>query len=507
MTTPAGEITPELLSTSSWRDGLVADAGIPIVDVPLVSVGGGIGSFVLTDVLRIAGVAASSIRVLGINEYPWQNYQYLTTVSQIPDGERIRSDSASTPDNIWGFPSYAVREALAARSVRGFIAPLFQVATEPIFTDYYTPKVDHVFRSMAREADRIGYYDVLDRGQVRMVRRREGGGYFTVLTPNDGSSGRVAYRSRWVHLAVGYPGLRFLPDLQTYRERYDDHHQVVNAYEPHEFVYDDLVREPGTVILRGGGIVASRVLQRLIDDRDLHGARTRIVHLFRTYYAGKHGPHFARRRGGDGWAYQGFNWPKGSWGGQQKHRLEQLEGDERKAFYDSMGGTTTPYRRLWQEQLKRGRREGFYSTVVGEVDDVRPAARGVVTRVKTNDGLQEIAADYVIDATGLEADIGEHRVLADLLEHGGAGRNPMGRLDVERTFELRGTRSGDGRAYASGATTLGGYFAGVDTFLGLQYAAIRIVDDLAEQGFARRIGPVRSVAQWWRWARNRSTDR
>lgn len=28
---------------------------------------------------------------------------------------------------------------------------------------------------------------------------------------------RVAYRSRFVHIAVGYPGLKFLPDLQTFR--------------------------------------------------------------------------------------------------------------------------------------------------------------------------------------------------------------------------------------------------------------------------------------------------
>jgi hypothetical protein len=121
--------------------------------------------------------------------------------------------------------------------------------------------------------------------------------------------------------------------------------------------------------------------------------------------------------------------------------------------------------------------------------------------VKTADGVSEISADFIIDCTGLEADISEHRVLADLLEHSGASRNPVGRLDVERTFELRGTASGTGAIYASGATTLGGYFPGVDTFLGLQIAAQEITDDLARRGFCRRIGPVRSTRQWLRWAR------
>jgi hypothetical protein len=79
----------------------------------------------------------------------------------------------------------------------------------------------------------------------------------------------------------------------------------------------------------------------------------------------------------------------------------------------------------------------------------------------------------------------------------------LGRLEVERHFEVKGTKSGDGALYASGATTLGGYFPGVDTFLGLQVAAQEITDDLARRGFGRRIGPLRSTSQWFKWALNR----
>jgi hypothetical protein len=123
-----------------------------------------------------------------------------------------------------------------------------------------------------------------------------------------------------------------------------------------------------------------------------------------------------------------------------------------------------------------------------------------VTRIRTGAGILEIPAHFVIDATGLEGDIRGHRLLADLLDHGGAERNPIGRLAVERTFEIRGARNEPGRAYAVGAPTLGSYFPGVDTFLGLQFGALRITDDLAARGFCKRIGTVRSVTQWWRWA-------
>jgi hypothetical protein len=498
-----GDLTTELIETDWWSDEAVARAGIPVVDVPFVSVGGGIGSFVTTDYLRICGVPTSAIRVLTQLEHPWESYEYLTRVSQIPRGERLRSDSASCPDNIWGFPSYAVREALADRSLR----PLLQVAVEPIFADYYTPRAGHAFATMEKEYHRISYPDMVVKGQVRMVRRRIGGGYFTILTPPENTSRtrRVAYRSTYVHLAVGYPGLKFLPDLMDYRERHRDYGSVVNAYEPHEQIYGRLRAKPGVVLVRGGGIVASRVLQRLIDDRDAHGLQTQIQHVFRTFVTDSHGPNiWMRRRGGDGWAYQGFNYPKSVWGGQLKSRVRKLEGKARADLYHVFGGTNTPVRRSWQEQLRRGRREGWYRAFQGEITAMEPHGTGQVrVELKTENGPQQMTVLGVIDCTGLEADIAEHRVLADLLDHGGAGRNPLDRLDVDRTFEVRGTRSDPGRCYASGTATLGGYFPGVDTFLGLQIAAQEIADDLARDGFCRRLGPLRSTRQWWRWARGK----
>ncbi len=507
-----GDLNQELLSRDVWSDEMVARAGIPVVDVPLVTVGGGIGSFVLVDYLRIAGVPRQDIKVLSVLDRPWQTYEYLTRVSQIPRHERLRSDSASTPDCVWGFPSYAVREFFENKGLTKRLAPLFQVAVEPIFTDYYTPRAGQAFGAMEREAARIGYHDMLVKGQVRLVRRRHGGGYFTVLTPPPGESAtkRLAYRSTYVHLAVGYPGLKFLDDLQEVRTRYPGStHQVVNAYEPHEHVYEELKRRPGsTVLIRGGGIVASRLLQRLIDDRDQFGTQVQIVHVLRTYVSGSHGTSiFNRRKGGDGWAYQGFNYPKSVWGGQLKARVRRAEGEARAQLYKDMGGTNTPKRKYWQAQLKRGRAEGWYRVLAGKVEQVQPTDDHMIgTRLRTKDGVQDLAGHYIIDATGLEADLREHRVLADLLDHSGAGRNPIGRLDVDRDFEVRGCQSPPGTMFASGSITLGGYFPGVDTFLGLQIAALEIVDELARRGFCRRVGPVRSVRQWLRWARGKSVD-
>ncbi|MWA00509.1 hypothetical protein F8568_008990 [Actinomadura sp. LD22] len=501
---PAGDLTPELLRSPVWHDRQVQAAGIPLYDVPLVTVGGGLGSFTLVDVLRIQGAAAGAIRVLSGRDAPWQSWEYLTRVSQLPAGERIRSDAGARPDNIWGFPSYALHEAWQDKSVK----LLWQVLTEPILTDFFSPRAATVFETVRREADRISYWQMLSKGQVRMVRRRAGGGYFTVLTPPPGTSAtkRVVMRSQYVHLAVGYPGLKFLPDLQRFRETHNDYHRVVNAYEPHEHVYETLKSRPGVVVVRGAGIVASRVLQRLMDDRERFGLQTQIVHMFRTFVTGAHGQGmWMRRKGGDGWAYQAFTLPKSAFGGQLKAQFRRAGPERRAALSKAVGGTTTPKLRRWQEQMRRGRAGGWYHPFQAVVDRVEPTPDGrLVSLTRGDDGrLGRYTSDFIIDCTGLEADMPEHRVLADLLQYGGARRNGAGRLAVGEHFEVLGAESEGGVLYASGAAAAGNHFPAVDSFLGMQTAALDIAADLARRGFCARLGPVRSTRQWIRWMTGR----
>ncbi|MGH8910378.1 MAG: hypothetical protein ACRD0K_28755 [Egibacteraceae bacterium] len=505
-----GDLTDELIRTDYWTDQMVAEAGIPVIETPFVTVGGGLGSFVMVDYLRIAGVPTDRITVLTQLDKPHQQYSQLCRNSQIPPRERLRSDSASRPDNIWGFPSYAFTEARAERTLK----PLWNVFTEPILANYWTPRAGTAFRALEKEVERIGWPSMLAKGQVRMVRRRIGGGYFTILTPPPGTSGtkRIAYRSQFVHLAVGYPALRYLEDLQKYRQTYKDYaYRAVNAYEPHEHVYEELRRRPGVVLVRGSGIVASRILQRLIEDRDHNGAMTVVTHLFRTYRDASSRDYrrfgLVKRPVKDGWAFQGFNITKASWGGQHRKKLLKLEGEDRKAFFTYIdGGGHTPHRKDWKEQLARGKAQGFYRQHIGEVQDVFPAQDGksVITRVRGRGGeTTDIQATFIIDCTGLVGSPRDHRLLADLLDHGGAGTNALNRLDCGHVFEVRGAQSVPGKLYASGVATYGGYYGGVDSFLGLQYQAQRIYEDLAKQGFGKRIGPLRSTRQWIKWMRGK----
>jgi hypothetical protein len=485
-----------LLEHPVWTDEDLADAGVRVTDSPFVTVGGGLASFALVDVLRIAGVPADHLRVIGPNALPHDNYRYLCESSGLMPDDRLRSDSGSRIDNIWGWPSYALEEAWRERSLR----PLWQVLTEPILSEYYTPRTRDVYAGVEREARRIGWDGMRQHGCVSVVRRRRSGGYFVLL---DGVSGPEAVRTGLVHLAIGYPALRFLPDLREFRSRYAGDVRFVHAYEPHAHVYRTLAERGGTVIVRGAGIAASRVLQRLADDRERTGAPIDIVHLFRRHVDAGSAGLVGRRRGGDGFTYQPFNFAKSAGGGQLHRRVRALEGAERAAYLRALSGTTTPARRMWQRQLRRGRRGGWYRPVEGGLAQVRPETDGglLASGWDADGGKLSIHADFVIDATGLDGDVSGHALLTDLLEHSGVRPGPLGRLDVSPRFEVRGTRSGAGRVYASGPLALGGYLGPVDSFWGLVYAAIAIADDLAEQGFCRRVGPVRSVRSWWRWMR------
>ena len=92
----------------------------------------------------------------------------------------------------------------------------------------------------------------------------------------------------------------------------------------------------------------------------------------------------------------------------------------------------------------------------------------------------------------------------------GSPRNSLGRFDVTNDFEIVPMRHREARMYAAGATTLGGPFATVDSFLGLQYAGMRAVNAMVDEGMPelRRLSGLYSLGQRPKWARRvrRDTD-
>lgn len=498
-------------------------SGHPVEETRFCAVGGGLGSFVWVDHLRCYGVKAQDIKVIGTEANCYQTYKRYCKNSQIPDHERLRSNSLSRPDNIWGFPGYALREVGKGISFTG----VFQVLAEPTLAQSYTPRAGDVFDSLDGEAARIGWSDMLVKAQVLSVRKTSDGRY-AVATKLWGGEAIGEARNRYVvadviHLATGYPATRFVDDFQTFITNHPDARaQVANAYEPHDQMYLEAERRDGPVqvVVRGRGIVASRIIQRLHEAR-VKNPQIRILHSMRTPLGSRDGAVFrkARRLVRNNVEIQPFNWPKSCWGGDLRQEYEQADAEARGVMLDQLGGTTTAERSDWVAMVERGTEEGWYRPVFGTISDLQPLdapqPAGVQVRIATAEGNGEtLNADYLIDCTGLIADIRRAPLIADILDTYNLPRNHAyhlrdgtltqgGALGLACTnnFEIEGLRNGTGRAYAAGTITTGGPYLAVDSFLGLQYSALRSVDHLVGERHhkVRNLGPFRSLKGWVKW--------
>ncbi|HBE16652.1 MAG TPA: hypothetical protein DEG17_16895 [Cyanobacteria bacterium UBA11149] len=485
--------------------------GLEVNEVDYLSIGGGLGSFIWADFLRIYGVKSDRIAALGIDEKPYSRYKQLCLNSQIPLHERLRSNSDSCPDNIWGFPSYALREAwhdLFKGHLGASLRYLWQVFAEPTFAQTYTPRAENVFNSIDREMARIGWSKIFRYGSVRAIRATDDGRYALAYSrTTTGKRDRAFVLARYLHIATGYPAIKFLPDLQAYREKTNDFDSVVNAYEPHDRIYQTLERNGGTVMIRGRGIVASRVVQRVYEAR-LRNPQIRLIHLMRSPkpQGNKFGK--AQRIVENHYEFQPFNWPKACWGGELREMLEKADPEARKHLLSDWGGTTTAARRDWRHIVAEGIRLGWYTVEFGDVERVEKEGTAIVTYIKNKEykGQMRLEADFIIDATGLDANVTASPLLNDLVENYKLPLNFLNRLTVSNDFELVEMRQSRGRIYAGGAITLGGPQAAVDSFLGLQYSGLCSVDALAQikaPGITR-LNFIASLVQWLKWVTNQS---
>jgi pSer/pThr/pTyr-binding forkhead associated (FHA) protein len=482
--------------------------GLPVDESDYLAIGAGLGSFVWVDLLRISGVRPDKIVALGLEGEPYARYKRLCMNSQIPLHERLRSNSDSCPDNIWGWPSYALRESwydFTQGKINSAFRYLWQVFAEPTFAETYTPRAGNVFDSIDREAKRIGWNQIYRYGRVRGIRKTDDGRYCVAYSRGPGNYAFLI--SRYLHLATGYPAIQFLPDLQAYREKYQDFKSVVNAYEAHNHVYQQLEQQGGTVLIRGRGIVASRVFQRIYEARKQNQNIT-VLHLMRSPKPQGNKFQTAQRLVKNHYEFQPFNWPKACWGGELRAMLEKASPDERKRLITDWGGTTTADRHDWQRITEQGLSEGWYQITFGEVLGVeRDAQNRTITRIREKGfGEMNLAADFIVDATGLDAKVETNPLLDDLVKHYNLPLNHLGRLVVANNFELIEMRSGRGQMYAAGAITLGGPYAAVDSFLGLQYAALVAVDGLvaARAPGVKYLNTLSSYWQWLKWVLNQS---
>ncbi len=481
---------------------------VPLTESTYLALGGGLGSFVWVDYLRISGATRAQITVIGAEVHPYTRFQRLCNHSQISGEQRIRSDSGARPDNLWGWPGYAAQEVvglLRANRWRAAARILWQILSEPALAETYAPRAQAVYVSLEREMERIGWRQMLQQGTVCAVRQTDDGRYVVAYLPHHSHLLHYVV-APYVHLSLGYAGIHLTPELKTYRQTSRDFRLAVQAYEQHEHIYHQLSRRGGILILRGRGIVASRILQRLDEIRQASGQRIQVIHLLRSPLTEDAMYGWARRQTQDHWQRQPLNWPKAAFGGDLRDILETASPTERQDLLQTWGGVTTSDRRDWQEIVERGQQEGWYTLHFGAIERIKPKGRRLMVQVRDPalpHTSHRFLADFMIDCTGLNTEFNAHPVLADLHDRYHLRQNKMGQLVVTPNFELKELRNGGGQVFLVGVMAFGNAFAPVDSFMGLQYAAQRTVSALIREDAPglRSLNALDSLAQWWRWWR------
>jgi hypothetical protein len=484
--------------------------GIAVVETTYLALGGGLGSFTWVDYLRVCGASTRQIVVIGRDPIPYARFRQLCRASQISDQERVRSDSSARPDNIWGWPGYALQEivdSIFEGRLRAAGRIAWQIFGEPTLANTYAPDAETVYQAINREMKRISWEQMFQQGEICAIRQTDDGRFAAIYLPTTGQNGQGprAVIAPFLHLALGYPGICLTPAAQQYRETYGELRHVVQAYENHEHIYARLGRQGGVVILRGRGIVASRILHHLDEIRQKSGRNIQVIHLLRSPVTEQTAYGQAQRRLLHHRHVQPFNWPKSTFGGELREVWEKASPAERQELTTVWGGTTTSDRPDWLQAASYGVEEGWYSFVFGEITEIKPNGRNRLI-IKTKDHAPpresgRLVADYLFDCTGLNTESKNHPLMEDLNRCYNLRQNGSGSWEVSADFEVKPLRNGRGQVFTSGVMAAGNAFAPVDSFLGLQYAAQRSIMALLEEK-APGLRPLKgseSLYQWWRW--------
>jgi pSer/pThr/pTyr-binding forkhead associated (FHA) protein len=512
----ANSFLPIICREKQLEPQAIHATGLPVDEVEYATIGGGIGSFIWADLLRISGVSAERIRVLGAEPKPHSRYQQLCTNAQIQPIDRLRSPADACPDNIWGFPNYALREAIEdgiKGRWRDSITNLWQVFGEQTIASTYTPRAQDVIAAIDRESARISWQQMFRTARVEAIRQTTDGRYAIAYARHQPTDYAWTI-ARYVHIATGYPALQFLPDLQAYRERFQDAKSVVNAYEAHEHIYATLAERGGTLLLRGSGSIAARIIHKIYTlRRNNDRVDIRIIHLLPAPKTTGNKYGLATRRVEQNYEFQPFPWPKACWGGEYQAILERAPSEVRQNLLADWGGATTIDRPDWRKIINGGISKGWYQVVYGNVREVlpHPTNKSIVTNIDPNGNNKSttaIVADFIIDATAVDAPVTASPLIADLIDRYNLPLNYLDRLTVTDEFELAELANNTGRIYAVGSIAQGNYYAPVDSFQGLQFAAWNTIQNLLaiDAPYLKPLVLGRSLRQWYDWVTNRSPD-
>jgi hypothetical protein len=425
-------------------------------DSTIAVVGDGFGSLIVYATAIYLGFRPDQITIFGPNDNPVATYQqFAYNLGQTV--LRSESESHFLPAD---WPTFAELDAWSRRSVK----PLFRSIRRK-----YNPGVPDILSEALVVQHELGWNESRLSTRVGWLQRENSGVPHFVFYDEDAN---FIGRAKHVMLAVGHGPLSFPPVLGKARDDPELADRIVQAYEPKVYASE------GRYVVIGAGIASVNEWANALD------VGAKVIALFRNPEPDE----------------QDLNTPRCLFEALGIDAFQGLTFDERIDFLGAILKGTSPRRRGWAERVRRGRDEGRFEQLLGEIDQVQPGPAGLRVHISSRQGPDP----GWLDVTGVVAGTGFHKsaltvpLLRRLVEHYAVP------VDNGKVL-LRSNCGVPGLDHEQSRMCMMGIHANAviphgDTIAGLKYIGRRFVSDVARaeelqhRRFFSRLGMQLSLA-------------
>jgi hypothetical protein len=418
-------------------------------DSTIAVVGDGFGSLIVYATALYVGFRPEEVTIYGESDNPVGTYQqYAYNLGQTV--LRSESESHFLPAD---WPTFAQLDAWARRSP----APLFRSIRRK-----YNPGVPEILSEAAIVGRRTRWNESRYPKRVGWLQRENAGAPHFILYDEQAN---YAGRAKHLMLALGHGPLSFPPVLAKAKEDPQLGERIVQAYEPKSYSPE------GRYVVVGGGIASVNEWANALD----MGAK--VISLQRNPEPDE----------------QDLNTPRCLFEALGLDVFQGLSFDERVRFLGQILKGTTPKRRNWIDKVERGRAEGRFDQLLGEIDQVEPGPAGLRIHVVSKHGPDPGWLDVsgVVAGTGFNKSALTLPLLRRLVEYYGIPVE-SGQLKLKTNCGVPGLDLPESRLCMMGilANTI---ITHGDTIAGLKYIGRRFVSDCQRaerrrRGFFSRVG-------------------
>jgi hypothetical protein len=327
-------------------------------DSTIAVVGDGFGSLIVYATAIYVGFRPQDITIYGPNDNPVGTYQqFAYNLGQTV--LRSESESHFLPAD---WPTFGQLDAWSRRS----LSPLFRSIRRK-----YNPGVPEIMAEANVVFRRLGWENNRYPKRIGWLQRENGAAPHFVLYDEEANA---AGRAKHVMLAIGHGPLSFPPVLAKAREDPATGDRIVQAYEPKFYAPE------GRYVVVGAGIASVNEWANILDTGG------KVISLLRNPVPEE----------------QDLNTPRCLFEALGIDVFQGLSFDQRIAFLGSILKGTTPARRSWAARIQRGRAEGRFDQLIGEITEIQPGPAGLRIYVKAREGEDP----GWLDVTGIVAGTG-----------------------------------------------------------------------------------------------------